>query len=192
MKAKPVQLTLQRNCRCQVFPCRALLLSSQEKKKNDKVFFQNEFFKKSCSSSKKRKVLEKQVNIQIGVMDDCLKIKRGETIPLNINCLATAEEIQAAAKQKHFNFNKRFNSEANYHLVFRDGSKVEFIPGTDPPETFTLDRYKEVSGFSFARIVLYLLQDTSDLDCESDEEGDVLRPVTWLTRNKDDKSEYNL
>ena len=42
-------------------------------------------------------------------------------------------------------------------LVFKDGSEVETIPGTDPPEPFTLCRYKEVSGFGYSRIKLFLV-----------------------------------
>jgi hypothetical protein len=45
----------------------------------------------------------------------------------------------------------------NYMLVFKDVGDIEFIPGTDPPEPFTLQRYEEVSGFGYSRIYLYLL-----------------------------------
>ena len=39
-------------------------------------------------------------------MDDFLKIKRGETIPLKVNSLATHDENLAAAIKKHGDFNK--------------------------------------------------------------------------------------
>ena len=124
--------------------------SNHRKKKNDKVFF----LKKSGGRNKKRKVQTKEVTIQVGVLDDFLKIKRGETIPLKVNSLATHEEILAAAIKKHGDFNKRFYIEGNYQLVFKDGTKVNFIPGTDPPESFVLQRYKDLSGFGFSCIVL--------------------------------------
>ena len=106
-------------------------------------------------------------------MDDFLKIKRGETIPLKVNSLATHDEILAAAIKKHGDFNKRFDSEGNYQLVFKDGRRVNFIPGTDPPESFVLQRYKELSGFGFSRIALYLFPDShsTDSDNESAEEN---------------------
>ena len=62
-------------------------------------------------------------------------------------------------------------------LVFKDGSKVETIPRTDPPEPFTLCRYKEVSGFGYSRIKLFLvpvfqkeLDDLGSLLVEEDSE----------------------
>jgi hypothetical protein len=145
----------------------------------------NFFSKKSSRPNKKRKVQVKEVTIQVGVMDDCLKIKRGETIPLKVNSLATHDEILAAAIKKHDDFNKRFDSESNYQLIFKDGSNVNFIPGTDPPESFTLQRYKELSGFGFSRIVLYLSPDNHEpddhdpdmIDTGSEEENDVLLPA---------------
>ena len=120
-------------------------------------------------------------------MDDFLKIKRGETIPLKVNSLATHEEILAAAIKKHGDFNKRFDIEGNYQLVFKDGTKVNFIPGTDPPESFVLQRYKDLSGFGFSRIVLYLSPKShfTDSDNESAEENDILPPATWLTSSND-------
>lgn len=149
---------------------------------------QSFFSKKSGGPNKKRKVQTKEVTIQVGVMDDFLKIKRGETIPLKVNSLATHDEILAAAIKKHADFNKRFDSALNYQLVFKDGSKANFIPGTDPPESFILQLYKELSGFGFSRIVLYLSPDshsTDTSDNESAEENDILLPATWLTSNND-------
>ena len=86
-------------------------------------------------------------------MDDFLKVKRGETIPLEV--MATHEEILPAAIKKHGDFNKCFESERNYQLVFKDGTKVNFIPGTDRPESFLLQCYKDLSGFGLSCIVLY-------------------------------------
>ena len=57
------------------------------------------------------------------------------------------------------------------------GSEVETISGTDPPEPFTLCRYKEVSGFDYSRIKLSLvpvfqkkLDDSGSLLVEEDSE----------------------
>ncbi|CAB3985607.1 G2 M phase-specific E3 ubiquitin- ligase-like isoform X2 [Paramuricea clavata] len=77
----------------------------------------------------------------------------------------------------------------NYMLVFKDGGDIEFIPGTDPPEPFTLQRYTEVSGFGYSRIYLYLLPifDEAEPDrlsiSDSEDEKDELPAVTWLTKN---------
>ena len=74
-------------------------------------------------------------------------------------------------------------------LVFKDGGDIEFIPSTDPPEPFTLQRYKEVSGFGYSRIYLYILPifDEAEPDrlsiSDSEDEKDELPAVTCLTKN---------
>ena len=87
--------------------------------------------------------------------------------------MATHEEILAAPIKKHGDFNKRFDIEGNYQLIFKDGNKVNFISGTDPPESFVLQRYKDLSGFGLSRIVLYLSPNShfTDSDNESAEEN---------------------
>ncbi len=111
---------------------------------------QSSFSRKSMSKNKKRKIQEKEVTIQVGVMDDNFKVKRGETIPLKVASSATAHVILAAAIKKQSDFNKHFDNGIIYVLVFKDGTDIEVIPGTDPPEQFTLLRYKEVSGFGYS------------------------------------------
>ena len=91
------------------------------------------------------------------------------------------EGILKSAVEKHATFNKRFNRKFKYALVFKDGREVATIPGTDPEEPFTLDRYKEVSGFGYSQITLYLVplvnKKLSDLqsviqDSDSDSSSD--------------------
>ena len=110
--------------------CQVLSHSNQRRKRAAKFFL-----KKSARTNKKRKVQIKEVTIEVGVMEDFQKIKRGETIPLKVNSLATHDKILAAAIKKG-DFNKRFDSEGNYQLFFKDGRRINFIPGTDPPESF--------------------------------------------------------
>jgi hypothetical protein len=73
------------------------------------------------------------------VMEDVRKIKLGDSLPLKVP--ASAKEILDAAVMKHATFNKRFNLKLEYALVFKDGTEVTTVPGTDPPEPFTLCRY---------------------------------------------------
>ena len=105
------------------------------------------------------------------------KAKRGNSLPLKISASATVDQNLKAAILKHCTFNECFNSKVEYMLVFKDGSKVETIPGTDPPEPFTLCRYKEVSGFGYSQIKLFLvpvfqkeLDDLGSLLVEEDSE----------------------
>ena len=74
-------------------------------------------------------------------MEDITKIKRGDSLPLRVATLSTAKEILDTAVKKHATFNKRFNSKLEYVLVFKNGTEVTTVPGTDPPEPFTLCRY---------------------------------------------------
>jgi hypothetical protein len=97
-----------------------------------------------------------EVKITVAVMEDN-KVKRGNSLPLKVPAASTADEILNAALQKHTAFNKHFNSRHEYLLVFKDGTEVKTIPGTTPAEEFTLSRYKEVSGFGYSQIRLYLV-----------------------------------
>ena len=63
--------------------------------------------------------------------------------------------------------------------MFKDGSDVEFVSGSTEP--FTLRRFKEDSGFGYARIVLFLkplgdifdqLQESLARDSASDSPGE--------------------
>ena len=104
---------------------------------------------------------EKQVTIQVGIMKpDKSTIKRGQTLPVKVLPSATAGDVQQAAMKKHEAFNKCFRKgqASHYRLVYKDGSEVKFIPATHPEESFTLARYKEESGFGYARIAFYLLE----------------------------------
>ncbi len=129
------------------------------------------------------------MTIQVSVMDDNFKVKRGETIPLKVALSTTAHVILAAAIKKQSDFNKRFDNGIIYVLVFKDGTNIEVIPGTDPPEQFTSQRYKEVSGFGYLRIYLYLFpvfgeteQHATIKACSSgsEDETEELPPVSWL------------
>lgn len=106
---------------------------------------------------KRAKVNDSEVKITIGIMDDVNKIKRGESIPLKVSPTSSPEEILNLAVEKHATFNKRFNRKLKYTLVFKDGREVATVPGTDPEESFTLGKYKEVSGFGYSQITLYLV-----------------------------------
>lgn len=67
-------------------------------------------------------------------------VKRGENLPLKILPSATDKDILVASIAKHRAFNKRFDGKSEYRLVYKDGSEVKSIPGTSPPEPFTLNR----------------------------------------------------
>ena len=98
---------------------------------------------------------KKPVSIHVGVMKNKHgDIKRGENLPVKLLPSAKVDEILRVARQKHCAFNKRFNDRGTYILAYKDGSEVVNVPGTEEP--FSLKRYKDESGFNYARITLYL------------------------------------
>ena len=96
---------------------------------------------------------------------------------VSVQTTAMPEAIVEAAMTKHVAFNKRFNGDLTYCLVYRDGTKVRFIPGTNPPEPFVLMRYKEASGFGYSKIAFFLevqnvladLREVIEFDSNSDD-----------------------
>ena len=160
------------------------------------------FFRaKSTNKTKKSKLEpEKEVTISVGIMTSKETVKRGENLPLKILPSATDKDILIASIAKHSAFNKRFDGKAEYRLVYKDGSEVKSVPGTSPPEPFTLNRYKEESGFGYARIIFYLLptrdifEELNDIltesptssitEIDSDPEGENLKPVEFLQQDK--------
>jgi hypothetical protein len=96
------------------------LAAFKPRKKNKRLIF---FYKlkRGVDQTKKRKVQVKEVTIQVGVMDDCLKSKR-ETIPLKVNSLTSKLKSMMLSIIVSI-------IESNYQLIFKDGSNVNFIPG---------------------------------------------------------------
>ncbi|CAB3978714.1 Hypothetical predicted protein [Paramuricea clavata] len=82
---------------------------------------------------------------------------------------ATANDILEAAIQKHSIFNKLYNSKLKNKLVFKDGSEVSNIPGGDPEESFVLFKYKELSGFSYGKIKLFLIPEITSFQNRIDQ-----------------------
>jgi hypothetical protein len=143
-------------------------LESFENFKRQKESQRSSFFvrKNGRKSSSKE---EKEVVIYIGLMEEMCQVKRGEWLPLKIKSSATADDILEAAIQKHSTFNKRFNSKLKYKLVFKDGSEVSNIPGVDLEESFVLFKYKELSGFSYGKIKLFLIHEITSFQNRIDQ-----------------------
>lgn len=161
---------------CESTPPAKFSLQNFQSFKSQKESERSSFFVRKQAGKKKRKVEDEIVTINVGVMTDKETIKRGETLPLKVSSTAPPEAIRHAALKKHCSFNQRFNSETEYKLSFKDGSEVKHIPGIDPEEPFTLRRFKEESGFGYARITLYLLP-----------QGDVFEELREYLDEKDDQ-----
>ena len=99
-------------------------------------------------------------------LDHKLKPARGKRIALRVSNQSPYAEIhfQALSKWKAYQSNI-YEEEKEYSLVYEDGTKALFLPGTK--EFFTLKRYKEETGKDYKRIVLYLCTDDDVEKCES-------------------------
>lgn len=110
-------------------------------------------------AKKARKMEAEEVNINIGVMvnkrDGDVQTLRGKSLPLRIKKGASGYDILEAAIKKRKDYDRSFRADRDYKLAYTDGSEVINIPGTDEP--FTLVKYKEELGKSYARISLFLL-----------------------------------
>ena len=68
-------------------------------------------------------------------------------------------------------FDRKFNSEDSYALVYDDGSHAQFLPGSSK-HFFDLEKYKTDIGKDFKRITMYLCT-SSDLEmCENPSKDD--------------------
>ena len=82
------------------------------------------------TSGKKQRIQDSEVCITVGLMKNRKTVMRGERLPVKLMSSATARDILEAAKKKHAAYNKRFRA-GEYRLVYKDGSDVDVIPGTD-------------------------------------------------------------
>ena len=88
-----------------------------------------------------------------------LKPKRGKKVALRILNSAKSSLVRQKAEDKWKAFYSNFYDETQtYLLLYEDGQKVLFSPGTS--KLFTLKRYQEELGKDYNRIYLYLC--TSD------------------------------
>ncbi|XP_076002263.1 G2/M phase-specific E3 ubiquitin-protein ligase-like isoform X3 [Genypterus blacodes] len=110
-------------------------------------------FKKKKAPSKDNLTV---VKISVGLMrlkDGGLKTVRGSVLPLLVRPELDADELQRAAEQKLKAFHRNLHG-GPYVLLYPDGTKISYVPGTEVP--FTLKAYKEAFGKAYQRITLYI------------------------------------
>ena len=183
-------------------------ISSFETFRERKETERRSFSVRKKSGSKKQRIQDSEVCITVGFMKNRKTVMRGERLPVKLTSSATARDILEAATKKHAAYNKRFRA-GEYRLVYKNGSDVDVIPGTDEP--FSLQRYKEESSFGYACINLFLLpvgsifdelqeslQETdSDLGDNLDgldpdpDHQELLQPVEWLQPSCTSGGTYN-
>ncbi len=116
--------------------------------------------------SKKKKTQVRRVEnvtITIGIMRLCekatLKKIRGSNMALAIAASSNESTLLEHAIAKHARFNKAFNGDLKYTLLYPDGSEVKStLPGSNEP--FSLERYKDELGKPYSRITLLICRVT--------------------------------
>ena len=114
------------------------------------------------SKKGKGKAVEENVTIQVGQMtfNSRLKPSRGR-LPLIVRENASVSLILSTAVKKYGDFEKSFNKDREYVLLYPDGSEVVTVPGTTEP--FTLGQYKRALGKPYSRITLFICTKTDFL-----------------------------
>ena len=91
-------------------------------------------------------------------MKEMCQVKRGEWLPLKIRSSATRDDILKAAVEKHTLFNKLFNPNVKYKLVFKDGSDASKIPGSAQRKVLHYPDTRLCLAFHMAKLSYSLFQ----------------------------------
>ena len=122
------------------------------------------------------------VSINIGLMrlneDNQLNVVWGKRLPVKIRKCSTHAEILASSIEKWKKFDKNFDADRQYQLLYPDTSHALFMPG-GCKDFFELKSYKEL-GKEYKNIVLFLctVEEFHAVNCniekQCSEEGDAV------------------
>ena len=93
--------------------------------------------------------------------DGCLKTVKGKRLPIRVPKSATCKLILQKAIEKMAAFDRSFDADEKYDLLYEDGSTALFMPGTK--DFFELEKYRFELGRDYKRITFYLCTQ-SDID----------------------------
>ena len=96
---------------------------------------------------------------------------RGKGLPLKIKKTAQSDELL------QIDFDRIFRSGFLYRLLYQDGQEVINLPGSNEP--FSLLKYKEAPGKTFARLTLYLTYNEANETCNSDDDDAMSSPFDF-------------
>ena len=86
--------------------------------------------------------------------DGCLKTVKGKILPVRVPKSATCRLILQKATEKMTAFDRSFDANEKYDLLYEDGSTALFMPGTK--DLFELEKYRFELGRDYKRITFYL------------------------------------
>ena len=110
-----------------------------------------------CSSKKSKSNPNEEVTVFIGIKrlkDGSLKTVKGKRLPIRVPKSATCKLILQKAIEKMTAFDRSFDADEQYDLLFEDGSTALFMPGTK--DFFELEKYRFELGRDYKRITFYL------------------------------------
>ena len=93
--------------------------------------------------------------------DGCLKTVKGKRLPIRVPKSATCKLILQKAIEKMAAFDRSFDADEKYDLLYQDGSTALFMPGTK--DFFELEKYRFELGRDYKRITFFLCTQ-SDID----------------------------
>ncbi len=149
-------------------------------------------------SKKKAKVQDQNVTINIGMkrlVDEALKNVHGKRLPLTISKDSNYAHILEKAVPKFKAFDRNFNHEVEYVLLYDDGQCAQFMPG----DFFNLEEYRMALGKDYKHITLYLCScvdhltyegfcqeqiDIPDFDYEQHVDSDMISCIPDLKDNE--------
>ena len=98
-----------------------------------------------------------EVMVYIGIKrfkEGSLKTVKGKRLPIRVPKSATCKLILQKAIEKMTAFDRSFDANGRYDLLFEDGSPALFMPGTK--DFFELEKYRFELGRDYKRITFYL------------------------------------
>ena len=134
-------------------------ISFEEFRKRKEERRSSYFIPKSKTKRKTPPKANENVTISVGIMRSCdnmtLKRVRGSTMALTCGASSNQKVILELAVAKHSRFNRAFNGDLKYTLLYPDGSEVKStLPQSN--EAFSLEKYKNELGKPYSRITFYV------------------------------------
>ena len=126
-----------------------------------------------CHFRPKKKIKvnpDENVTINIGLMrmaDTDLKPVWGKRLPIQVPKSASYARILSQGIDKWVAFDRKFDGEEDYVVLYEDGSHAIFLPGQE--DDFRLETYKTELGRDFKRITMYLCT-TADFELSQEHE----------------------
>ena len=134
---------------------------------------------------------EENVTINIGLMRNTgndLKPIWGKRLPIQVPKSAGYARIMSKGIEKWQAFDRKFDPEEDYVLLYEDGSHALSLPGQE--EDLQLEKYKTELGKDYKRITMYLCT-TADFEMSEDNNTSKSEPSSSKTTSESESSSHD-